>query len=613
MRLFNLICRGTLVAAAIGYGMAQTAVDLRTQSKSVDFSGATSTKPSKTGTSLPSACSIGETFLNIGAATGQNLYVCTTTNGWSAQGAGGTATLGGDASGTPSGLTVIGIQGRPVSATAPSSGQVLTWNAGQWRPYNPAALGGAYAASFTAQTSVTIAGSVHQLNTANLLVTCYDTESPQMEVEPDTISVNASTYDVTVNFAAAQSGRCVVSSGGSGGSSGSGASLSTANTYAPGAKQTMAASATTAGLSVTPGTLPTNPIAGDLAVDATDSNKLKAFNGASWVTGSGPGGGAYASNFTAQTSVTIAGTAHQLNTPNLVVNCYDTETPAMEVDPDTVSVNLTTYDVTINFATAQSGRCVVSSGGSGSGAGSGGSGGGGATMAAQLGDMAVISSDVATLTIGSNCSTTAPCNVRIGNQTYPFTASATVTLTNGTGTAYFYVDANGILTVGHNLALTCTGPCVAVGGVTGFPANSTPLFTWLAANSTWNSAGGTDYRAFLSTQNVTAGTGVSVMSSGSQMVVGVDTAVVPTYVSGSATLNFPSITAGTCAADQTFALPGATPGNAVASGWPALPAGLTGTMWVSASGTLSVRLCNLSGATSSVASSTYTAAVVRSF
>jgi hypothetical protein len=52
----------------------------------------------------------------------------------------------------------------------------------------------------------------------------------------------------------------------------------------------------------------------------------------------------------------------------------------------------------------------------------------------------------------------------------------------------------------------------------------------------------------------------------------------------------------------------------VAPGWPAnLPAGLTGTMWVSASGTLSVRLCNLSAATVRAASNTYTAAVVRSF
>ncbi len=614
MRIFKLTYRSALLGAAMTYGMAQTAVDLRTQSKSVDFSGASSTKPSKAGTSLPATCSVGEMFLNTSAAAGQNLYVCTTTNGWSVQG-GAMPTIGGDASGTPADLTVTGIQGHPVSGVAPASGQVLTWNAttAQWTPNNPTGVstGAAYSTSFTTQTSVTIAGTAHQLNTANLLVTCYDTETPEMEVEPDTISVNPLTYDVTVNFATAQSGRCVVSSGGSGG--GSGASLSTSNVYSSGAKQTMAASSTTAGLSLTPAPLPTSPVAGDLAVDANDNNTFKTFNGSSWVAGAG-GGGAYASSFTSQTAVTIPGTAHQLNTANLVVYCYDTETPAMEVDPDTVSVNLTTYDVTINFATAQSGRCVVSSGGSGSGgSGSGGSGAAGATMAAQLGDLAVVSSGANTLTIGPNCSTATPCNVKAGNQTYSYTTNSTVTLTSGTGTAYFYVDANGLLTVGHNLALTCTAPCVAVSGVTGFPANSVPLFTWLATNNTWNNGSGTDYRAFLSAQNIAAGTGLALSTGGPQTSVGVDTAVVPTYLIASGTLNFATIAAGACTTDQTFGLPGANPGDPVASGWPALPGGLLGTMWVSGSGTLSVRLCNLSAAPVSTGSSVYTAAVVRSF
>jgi hypothetical protein len=42
------------VLAATGEG--QTLVDLRTQTKSVDFSGATSTKPMQTGSSLPATC-----------------------------------------------------------------------------------------------------------------------------------------------------------------------------------------------------------------------------------------------------------------------------------------------------------------------------------------------------------------------------------------------------------------------------------------------------------------------------------------------------------------------------------------------------------------------------
>jgi hypothetical protein len=234
-------------------------------------------------------------------------------------------------------------------------------------------------------------------------------------------------------------------------------------------------------------------------------------------------------------------------------------------------------------------------------------------MAAQLGDFSVVNGSANTVTIGGNCTQATPCNVRIGNQTYAFTSSATATLASGTGTAYFYVDANGQLTVGHNLALTCSG-CTAAAGITGFPANATPLYTWLASNGAWYSGGPADHRAFLGSQNVTAGTGVMVANSGSTMLVGVDTAVVPTYLTASATLSFPGMENGTCAADQTFALPGATPGDAVAPGWPAnLPGGVMGTMWVSSSGFLSVRLCNLSGATVGAGSNTYTAADVRSF
>ena len=61
---------------------AQTAVDARTQTKSIDFSGASSTTPAKVGTVLPATCSIGASFFKSNAAAGQNLYGCTATNTW---------------------------------------------------------------------------------------------------------------------------------------------------------------------------------------------------------------------------------------------------------------------------------------------------------------------------------------------------------------------------------------------------------------------------------------------------------------------------------------------------------------------------------------------------
>lgn len=65
---------------------AQTAVDLRTQSKSVDFTNATLTKPARAGSALPPACSPGEVFFN---SSGPNLYICATANSWQALGGGG--------------------------------------------------------------------------------------------------------------------------------------------------------------------------------------------------------------------------------------------------------------------------------------------------------------------------------------------------------------------------------------------------------------------------------------------------------------------------------------------------------------------------------------------
>ena len=155
----NLRLLGTiliaLIAAAGLPGRAQTQIDLRTQAKSVDFSGAAMTKPSRAGTVLPATCSAGETYLKIDGPLGQNLYVCTNGNTWSLQGApipgvtgyantvlatDGTSllwkALSGDVSGPPSTLKVTGIQGRAVSAAAPTNGQSLVWNSStsQWQP-----------------------------------------------------------------------------------------------------------------------------------------------------------------------------------------------------------------------------------------------------------------------------------------------------------------------------------------------------------------------------------------------------------------------------------------------------------------------------------------------
>ena len=64
---------------------AQTVVNGgRTISGPLDASGATTTKPAKSGTSLPGTCGVGEQFFRTsGVTASQNLYLCTATNTWS--------------------------------------------------------------------------------------------------------------------------------------------------------------------------------------------------------------------------------------------------------------------------------------------------------------------------------------------------------------------------------------------------------------------------------------------------------------------------------------------------------------------------------------------------
>jgi hypothetical protein len=82
--------------AAAGLLQGQTQVDLRTQSKAVDFRTASSTKPVKSGPDLPATCDEAEMFFLTTAPAGLNLYGCSATNTWTLEaGPGGVGTPGG--------------------------------------------------------------------------------------------------------------------------------------------------------------------------------------------------------------------------------------------------------------------------------------------------------------------------------------------------------------------------------------------------------------------------------------------------------------------------------------------------------------------------------------
>jgi hypothetical protein len=151
------------------------------------------------------------------------------------------------------------------------------------------------------------------------------------------------------------------------------------------------------------------------------------------------------------------------------------------------------------------------------------SGGGGATQSSALLDLQALRTNTTVLTIGAACSALSPCNIRVGSVVFRLTAPATATISAGTGTAYVFISFTGGLTVGHNLTLACSG-CTAQSGITAFPSDSIPLWTWTATGAIWDLTGGTDQRAAYSSTPIHSGTGVIVTPSAGVYTPTLDTA-----------------------------------------------------------------------------------------
>jgi hypothetical protein len=589
-----------LWAAFAATGEGQTLVDLRTQTKSVDFSGATSTKPIQTGSSLPSACAVGQFFFLTSAPAGSNVYACNTVNVWTLEGSTLLA-VGGDISGPPTNATVKALQGRAVGVTAPSNGQVLEWNAttSQWLPAASEIGNAAYV--FVSQTSLTIPGTVHLFGTANLIVDCFDSETPPQRVEADKIQINPTTFNVTINFATAQSGYCVVNGAGTASVSGGGGipqvggDLSGSTT-----------AATVTGLQSRP-VANTAPSSGQALVwNATASMWQPAAVGGSGGVSSAFGRTGVVTAVTGDyTFGQIAGTVGSAQLPGASGDLSGTLTAATVTGIQSRAVANTA---------PSSGQALLWNGSQWAPGAVSGSGGG-ASMASQLGDLAVVFTSPTVLTIGANCASTSPCNVRFGYQVYTVTNSATATISgSATGVAYIYISGSGTLVVGHNLTVACSASCSQQPGVTSFPANVLPIYTWTATNGVWNGSGGLDQRAFLSAKALSGGQGIIITETPGQSTLAVDNGVIPTYLTNSATLSFSSISNNACAPDQPLTVTGANTGDAVAPAWPSnLPSGVVGVMFVSSANTVNVRLCNLSGAAVTPPGSAFRATIVRNY
>jgi hypothetical protein len=326
------------------------------------------------------------------------------------------------------------------------------------------------------------------------------------------------------------------------------------------------------------------------------------------------------------------------------------------IEPDSVTVDPATYNVMVNFSQLQSGSCVVNGSGGGtpiplvgdlSGTTAAASvvalqgfavsptpptdseiltwssalqqwqpqapGAGGVSGSSTLNAVSVTYQSAVSLVIGSTCTTNLPCNVRFGSTVYSFTQNATVTVVGGSGSIYIYVASNGIITASANgVSMTCTSGC-ATFTQDGFPSNTVPVAIWTVNNGVLDQAGGHDERAFLSSKALGSGLGMVVVDSGTQSTISVDAALIPTYLTATASLSFPSIPTGACSSELTIGLTGANSGDSVAPGWPpSMPQGVLGIMRVSSAGVVAVRVCNFSGSAVTPPADTFRATVVRS-
>jgi len=159
----------------------------------------------------------------------------------------------------------------------------------------------------------------------------------------------------------------------------------------------------------------------------------------------------------------------------------------------------------------------------------------------QMSDLNAGRRTPAMLVLAQNCSSTYPCLVRFGSRVVSLLQSASVTLggtVTGNSIAYIYVAPSGLLTVGHNApagnTVMCSIGCTVFRGLTQFPEDSVPLFTWsmtwTGGTGAWDAAGGRDMRAFLGTKTVTAGPGIQITDVMGESVVAVNSTLVGTRV-----------------------------------------------------------------------------------
>jgi hypothetical protein len=163
-----------------------------------------------------------------------------------------------------------------------------------------------------------------------------------------------------------------------------------------------------------------------------------------------------------------------------------------------------------------------------------------ASQAYQFTDLQLTRTDATHATAGATCTASSPCVVRFNETAMRVTSSATVTLSGTTtGVLYAWLDHTGAYNIGYPTGTTVACSSCTARLSTSFPAASLPLGTISYTNGAFDSPGVTDFRAFLSRNAITGGSGLIVTAVGTTNTIAADPTVLALYVGPPATAAAP--------------------------------------------------------------------------
>jgi hypothetical protein len=504
--------------------------------------------------SLPLTCSAGQAYLNLSALPGQNLYICTVANTWTVQapaalpslaGSAGKVLsndganlqwrgLGGDLSGSPDAAIVTQIQGRSVNSLAPLQSQLLRWVGTQWSP--------------STESVSSVFG-----RTGTVVAQAGDYSFPQI----------AGTLSIT--------------QGGTGATTAAGA---LAGIGAAAAIHTHVLT-DLIGITGKQGTAGTFQMFGGGTVNTNDCARFDASGNlisAGMACGPTPN---YGQSFTSVTSVTFT---HNLNSTDLLVQCYDTTRTAIGFNSFAAA---TANTATVTFLNPQSGRCVLSASAGSSSAGT-------------------VTNLTGSLTADQPIFGNSGSDVKAGSKTG--TGDQVVVSQAPVITSPFIAD---FTNMPHNHSAASAGGQLGISAIltAALSGNGAQL-----ATTTGTLTSGDCARIDVSGNFIDAGapcgsgsgsvvTGLGLAGAGTAASpLTVDSTAIPTRLTGTGSLTWASFAQSTCQ-ESTITLTGAVTGDEVMLGPPAtIDQGFQWGAYVSSANTVTVRMCKITTGTVTPAS-----------